>query len=106
MRPLRRSRSDGPGEELAARVAGAADAVGDLDQEVRVLGLRLDSIDLDHVAEPTLERRHDGELEGGGEFLAPGCEDELEDTAAEVGPVEALAGIGEEELLDHVANMR
>jgi hypothetical protein len=60
---------------------------------------------LDQVAQPALQAGLHGELQRGGQLGAVGGEDQLQQPAAKIGPVDALARVGEQELLDHVADV-
>ena len=82
-----------------------ADAIGHDDAQRRVHARGLDRPHVDHVAEPALEAGLDGHLDRGGKLRAVRREDHLQQAAAEVRTVHALAGVGEEELLDHVADV-
>src|SRR5215213_8962484 len=57
------------------------------------------------LAQPLLQRALNQELGRGGELVAVGREDELHQAAPEIRAVHALAGRGEEHLLDHVADV-
>src|SRR5260370_832596 len=84
---------------------GAAHAVLHRDAKRRVFACDLDRFDFDQVAEPLLQRALNEELRGGGQLITVGREDELHQSAAEVGAVDPLAGRGEEHLLDQIANV-
>ena len=60
----------------------------------------------DQVAEPLLQRALHEELRRRRELGAVGREHELHEAAAEVGPHHALAGRGEQHLLDEAADVR
>ncbi len=73
--------------------------------QFRVLNVCLDVLKGYHVAQVTLERRLYGKLQCRTEFQTVRREHELPEAAAEFGPVDALAGVGEKQLLDHVAHV-
>ena len=87
------------------RSSVCAEQVGDGHHQPLVLGSHLDGLDLDLVGQPLLERALDQHLRRGREHLAAGREDQRLQPAAEVGPVDALAGVGEQHLADQVADV-
>ena len=80
--------------------------IANRDAQGGIFILHLDRIDLDEIAEVLLERSLDEILGGGGELVAIRREDELEQTAPEVGAIDPFARRGEKHLLDQVANVR
>ena len=84
---------------------GVEGRVGDGDGEHGFLDVGGDRLHADVVAEPLLQRGLHGELSGRGHLHAVGCEGKLQQAAAEVGQVDALAGRGEEHLLDELAHV-
>src|SRR5262249_19389169 len=65
----------------------------------------LERLEIDQVAEVPLQRGLGRELQRRCQLGAVGREHHLQQAAAEVGAVDALAGRGEEQLLDHVADV-
>jgi hypothetical protein len=70
-----------------------------------ILCRNLKRLEIDHVSQVALERGLGCELQGGRQFRTVGGEDNLQQSAPEVGPVRPLSGRGEQELLDHVADV-
>jgi hypothetical protein len=62
-------------------------------------------MDLDHIRQPLLQTRLNSELQRGRQFGAIRRKNQLQNPAAKIGPVDPFASIGEEELLDHVADV-
>ena len=58
------------------------------------------------IGQPLLQRALHAHLHRGGQRVAVGREHQLQQAAAEVRPVDALAGHREKHLLDHVAHVR
>src|SRR5262245_7134620 len=87
-------------------LSASADTVLRRDAKRRVFALDLDRLDFDQVAEPLLQRALHEESHGGGELIAIWREDQLHQPTAEVRAVDALAGRGEENLLDQIADVR
>ena len=75
------------------------------DMQRRLLAFDVHSFDLDELAQALLQRALDHKLGGGGELSTVGREDELLQTGAKSRPVDAFARRGEEQLLDHLADM-
>ena len=80
--------------------------VDDGDLQRRVLGGDVDRLHPDQIGEPLLQAGLDRLLLRGGEHVAVGREDELRGAAAEGRSVDAFARRGEQDLLDHVADVR
>src|SRR5262249_41813532 len=89
---------------FAKRPGGPYD-VRQLDAYDGVTALDVEGHDLDQVAEPALQCGLDGEFEGADQFGAVRGEDQVEQSAAEVGPHHPLAGAGEQQLLDQVVDV-
>ncbi len=70
----------------------------------RVLAGDVDTVHLDDVAEPLLQRALHEELRGRREFVTARLEDQPHNPAAERRPVDALSRRGEQHLLDQVAH--
>src|SRR5262249_44116534 len=58
-----------------------------------------------HVAQPALQAGLDSELQGRYQFGTVRLKDHAQQATAEVRSVHALAGIGEQKLFDHVADV-
>src|SRR5215204_2307878 len=71
-----------------------------------LLAFDLNGLDLDQVSQPLLQGALHQELGGGGQLVAVGSKDELRQPAAEVRPVDTLAGRGEQQLLYEISNVR
>ena len=84
----------------------APDEIADRDAQGGVFVRHVDRIDLDEIAEILLERTLDEVLRGRGELVAVRREDQTQQAAAEVGPIDPFARRGEKHLLDQVADVR
>lgn len=70
-----------------------------------ILADHVKGLHVDEVAEPALEGCLHGQFEGADQLGTVRGEDEIEESAAEVGAHHALAGAGEKQLLDQVVDV-
>jgi hypothetical protein len=87
------------------RLEIALDEVLNVDLQNVVEVRDLDRLELNQITEHLLERCLQGELQRGRELWAVAFEDHLQQPAAEGGPVDAFALIGEEQLADEIADV-
>src|SRR5262245_9650897 len=94
-----------PDELLGLLFVRAADDVNQIDAQGCVLARDLKLLDFDDVAEAVLQSALNHDLQSCGQLATVRCEDELQESAAEIGTVHALAGASKEKLLDHVTDV-
>src|SRR5262249_23490351 len=94
-----------PYELRLARSIGTAHDVIDHDLQRGVLGGDLKGLNIDHIAQIALKRSLQRELHRRRPLRTIGREHELHHPTSEVGSVDTLSGHGEEQLLDHLADM-
>ena len=86
-------------------MAGCQDDVAHRDTQLGVSRSHFEFLQRHHVAQFTLERPLQSELEGGGELGTVGGEYHLTKPRAEARSVHPLAGIGEDEKFQHVGDV-
>src|SRR5262245_40754046 len=94
-----------PSELRGARLSGGPYTVRHTHIQPRIVGADVHVDQIDDVAQPALQRRLQCELHGGRELRTVWGKHELQNPAAEIRTVYALARAGKHELLDHVADV-
>ena len=77
----------------------------DIDGEGAFVVLDIDAFDNDAIAQPLLQGAVHRHLDGCRQRVTVWREDKLQQTAAEIGPIDPFAGYGEQHLFDHVAQV-
>jgi hypothetical protein len=73
--------------------------------ELRVIVVDDQVIQLNEVAQPTLERTLNGRLQCRYQLVGVGLKYQLQQTATEIGPIHSLPRIREQDLLDELPDM-
>src|SRR5262245_31789567 len=76
-----------------------------MDGEGSVHTVHVERLQLDHIAQPALDRSLECKLERGGQFWAIGRKDQLQHAAAKVRPVHAFARVSKDQLFEHGADV-